>query len=163
MPRKRNAKAPPAPNREALIIAPQKFTAPPGRDRIPTLSTRASTLSHPANAFLDLTNAQQHGNLRKRIARYLKKSAPNKLRRYSIRNSISLLSAIQATGFLTITLVGLSPTEHTSFSWTRFRTVGFPSVRLQGRCIRRAFLATASSSRRAVCIRPSCTSLPVTS
>jgi hypothetical protein len=31
-----------------------------------------------------------------------------------IRNSISLLSAIQATGLLTITLVGLSPTEHTS-------------------------------------------------
>src|SRR6516162_9423224 len=32
-----------------------------------------------------------------------------------IRNSISLLSAIQATRSLTITLVGLSPTEHTSF------------------------------------------------
>ena len=32
-----------------------------------------------------------------------------------IRNSISLLSAIQATRPLTITLVGLSPTEHTSF------------------------------------------------
>jgi hypothetical protein len=31
-----------------------------------------------------------------------------------IRNSISLLSAIQATRPLTITLVGLSPTEHTS-------------------------------------------------
>jgi hypothetical protein len=43
-----------------------------------------------------------------------------------IRNSISLLSAIQATRPLTITLVGLSPTEHTSFSWTRFRTVSFP-------------------------------------
>src|SRR5262249_10469759 len=43
-----------------------------------------------------------------------------------IRNSISLLSAIQATRPLTITLVGLSPTEHTSFSWTRFRKVGFP-------------------------------------
>jgi hypothetical protein len=27
---------------------------------------------------------------------------------------------------LTFTLVGLSPTEHTSFSWTHFRTVGFP-------------------------------------
>ena len=33
-----------------------------------------------------------------------------------IRNSISLLSAIQATRPLTITLVGLSPTEHTSLS-----------------------------------------------
>ena len=43
-----------------------------------------------------------------------------------IRNSISLLSAIQATRLLTITLVGLSPTEHTSFSWSRFRTAGFP-------------------------------------
>src|SRR5215467_4508384 len=43
-----------------------------------------------------------------------------------IRNSISLLSAIQATRLLTITLVGLTPTEHTSFSWTRFRTAGFP-------------------------------------
>src|SRR5215469_6293084 len=32
-----------------------------------------------------------------------------------IRNLISLLSAIQATRPLTITLVGLSPTEHTSF------------------------------------------------
>ena len=32
-----------------------------------------------------------------------------------IRHSISLLSAIQATRPLTITLVGLSPTEHTSF------------------------------------------------
>src|SRR5215472_2331325 len=32
-----------------------------------------------------------------------------------IRNSISLLPAIQATRPLTITLVGLSPTEHTSF------------------------------------------------
>ena len=43
-----------------------------------------------------------------------------------IRNSISLLSAIQATRPLTFTLVGLSPTEHTSFSWTRSRTTGFP-------------------------------------
>ena len=37
---------------------------------------------------------------------------------------------------LTFTLVGLSPTEHTSFSWTHFRTAGFPSVRLQGWHIR---------------------------
>jgi hypothetical protein len=27
---------------------------------------------------------------------------------------------------LTFTLVGLSPTEHTSFSWTHFRTARFP-------------------------------------
>jgi len=45
----------------------------------------------------------------------------------------------------------------------KFRTAGFPSVRLQGRYIGRAFLSSTSSSRRAVCIRPSCTSLPVTS
>src|SRR5689334_25019972 len=44
-----------------------------------------------------------------------------------IRNSISLLSAIQATRPLTITLVGLSPTEHTSLSWTRNRTGRFPA------------------------------------
>jgi hypothetical protein len=34
------------------------------------------------------------------------------------RNSVSFLSAIQATGLLTFTPVGLLPTEHASFSWT---------------------------------------------
>src|SRR5712692_11004428 len=38
------------------------------------------------------------------------------------RSSVSLLPAIQATGLLTITPVGLSPTEHASLRWTR----GFP-------------------------------------
>jgi hypothetical protein len=34
------------------------------------------------------------------------------------RSSISFLSAIQATGLLTITPVGLPPTEHASLRWT---------------------------------------------
>ena len=80
-----------------------------------------------------------------------------------IRNSISLLSAIQATRPLTITLVGLSPTEHTSFSWTRSRTVGFPQYGFKAGVSGWAFPSSASSSRRAVCVRPSCTSLPATS
>jgi hypothetical protein len=42
------------------------------------------------------------------------------------RNSVSLLSAIQATRLLTFASVGLSPTEHSSLSWTHFRTVSFP-------------------------------------
>ena len=41
-------------------------------------------------------------------------------------DSVSLHSAIQATRLLTVTSVGLAPTEHTSFCWTRFRTAGFP-------------------------------------
>jgi hypothetical protein len=41
------------------------------------------------------------------------------------RDSVSLHSAIQATRLLTVTSVGLPPTEHTSFLWTRFRTAGF--------------------------------------
>ena len=35
------------------------------------------------------------------------------------RNSVSFLPAIQATGFLTLTPVGLFPTEHASLCWTR--------------------------------------------
>jgi len=35
------------------------------------------------------------------------------------RSSVSLLPAIQATGLLTITPMGLSPTEHASLRWTR--------------------------------------------
>ena len=41
-------------------------------------------------------------------------------------NSVSLLFAIQATRLLTFASVGLSPTEHSSLSWTRFRKAGFP-------------------------------------
>ena len=41
-------------------------------------------------------------------------------------NSVSLLFAIQATRLLTFASVGLSPTEHSSLSWTRSRTAGFP-------------------------------------
>src|SRR5258708_34910433 len=42
------------------------------------------------------------------------------------RDSVSLLSAIQATRLLTFASVGLSPTGHSSLSWTRSRTAGFP-------------------------------------
>jgi hypothetical protein len=42
------------------------------------------------------------------------------------RNSVSLLFAIQATRLLTFASVGLSPTEHSSLSWTHFRKAGFP-------------------------------------
>ena len=41
-------------------------------------------------------------------------------------NSVSLLPAIQAKRLLTFASVGLSPTEHTCLSWSRFRTAGFP-------------------------------------
>ena len=44
-------------------------------------------------------------------------------------NSVSLLFAIQATRLLTFASVGLSPTEHSSLSWTHSRTAGFPKVR----------------------------------
>jgi hypothetical protein len=42
------------------------------------------------------------------------------------RYSVSLLSAIQATEFLILTLAGLTPAEHASLSWTHNRTSGFP-------------------------------------
>jgi putative transposase len=46
------------------------------------------------------------------------------------RRSVSLLSAIQATGLLTFTPVGLPPTKHASLRWTRdFFTV--PTVTFQ--------------------------------
>jgi hypothetical protein len=64
---------------------------------------------------------------------------------------------------LTFTSVGLPPTEHTSFSWTHFRKAGFPRYGFKAGILDGAFPLTARSSRHAVCIRPSCTSLPVTS
>src|SRR5262252_3860012 len=54
-----------------------------------------------------------------------------------IRNSISLFSAIRATRPLTLTLVGLSPTEHTSFFLDTLPYGGFSPVRLQGWPVRR--------------------------
>ncbi len=39
---------------------------------------------------------------------------------------VSRRPAIQATGFLTFTQVGLSPTDDASLCWTHSRTVGFP-------------------------------------
>jgi hypothetical protein len=75
------------------------------------------------------------------------------------RHSVSLLSAIQATRLLTFASVGLSPTEHSSLSWTHSRTVSFPQYGFKAGLSDGAFPSTASSSRRAVCLRPSCTSL----
>src|ERR1700736_3803172 len=46
--------------------------------------------------------------------------------------SVSLLFAIQATRLLTFASVGLSPTEHSSLPWTRFRTAGFPQYGWKG-------------------------------
>jgi hypothetical protein len=43
------------------------------------------------------------------------------------RNSVSLLSAIQATGPLTLAPAGLFPAEHASLRRTRNRTGGFPA------------------------------------
>src|SRR6266851_1674352 len=43
------------------------------------------------------------------------------------RDSIFLLSAIQATRLLTFTSVGLSPTERASLSWSHNRMCGFPA------------------------------------
>src|SRR5512136_2025303 len=42
-----------------------------------------------------------------------------------IRVSVSLRSAIQATRLLTLTSVGLSPTEHTNLNWTRSHNAVF--------------------------------------
>jgi hypothetical protein len=49
-----------------------------------------------------------------------------------------------------------------TFPWLplKSRNGGFSPVRFQGRYIRRAFLSITSSSHRAVCLRPSCISLP---
>src|SRR5581483_6817912 len=47
------------------------------------------------------------------------------------RKSVSLLPAIQATGLLTFTPMGLSPTKHASLRWTRdFFTVPTASFRI---------------------------------
>ena len=70
------------------------------------------------------------------------------------RDSVSLLPAIQATRLLTFTSVGLSPTEHTSLSWTHFRTAGFPRYGFKAGLSDGAFPATL------VCHRPSCPLLP---
>ena len=45
------------------------------------------------------------------------------------RSSVSFLSAIQATGLLTLAPVGLSPTEHASLCWTRGNEVPPPFYR----------------------------------
>ena len=45
----------------------------------------------------------------------------------------------------------------------KFRKAGFPRYGFKAGMSDGAFLSTASSSRRAFCIRPACTSLPVAS
>ncbi len=57
-------------------------------------------------------------------------------------NSVSLLFAIQATRLLTFASVGLSPTEHSSLSWTRFRTAGFPQYGFKAGISDKAFPKT---------------------
>ena len=42
------------------------------------------------------------------------------------RNSVTFLSAIQATGLLTLTPVGLPPTEHASLYWTHHNSSSRP-------------------------------------
>jgi hypothetical protein len=66
---------------------------------------------------------------------------------------------------LTFTLVGLSPTEHTSFSWTHSRSAGFPQYGWRAGmsdgafpCIHGLSLLPAFASGDTVCIRPSRTS-----
>ena len=59
---------------------------------------------------------------------------------------------------LTFTLVGLSPTEHTSFSWTHFRRADFLRYGFKAGISDGAFPSTTRSSRRAVCLHPSCSS-----
>ena len=63
-------------------------------------------------------------------------------------NSVSLLFAIQATRLLTFASVGLSPTEHSSLSWTRFRTAGFPQYGFKAGISGGAFPADYELCRR---------------
>ena len=51
--------------------------------------------------------------------------------------------AIQTTGLLTLAPAGLSPAEHTRFSWTHFRTVGFPQSGFKAGLSDRTFLDIA--------------------
>jgi hypothetical protein len=60
---------------------------------------------------------------------------------------------------LTLALVGLSPTEHTSFSWTRFRKAGFPRYGFKAGISGGAFPAARGLPQQSVCHRPSCSSL----
>jgi len=61
---------------------------------------------------------------------------------------------------LTFTLVGLSPPEHTSFSWTQFRRADFLRYGFKAGMSDGTFPSTTRSSRRAVCFRPLCPVLP---
>ncbi len=73
-----------------------------------------------------------------------------------IRNSISLLSAIQATGLLTITLVGLSPTEHTSLFLDTLPDGRISQVRFQALVISSMSLPIRHEAQALVRIHPVC-------
>ena len=52
--------------------------------------------------------------------------SPRETLSIGFRILISLHPAIQTTGRLTFSPAGLPPAEHTSLTWTHFRTAGFP-------------------------------------
>ena len=56
---------------------------------------------------------------------------------------------------LTFTLMGLSPTEHTSFSWTHFRTAGFPQYGFKVGLSKGAFPAQGAPWSRPSGLHPS--------
>jgi hypothetical protein len=56
---------------------------------------------------------------------------------------------------LTFALVGLSPTEHTSFSWTHFRTVSFPQYGFKVGLSKGAFPASGAQLSRPSGLHPS--------
>jgi hypothetical protein len=56
---------------------------------------------------------------------------------------------------LTFTLMGLSPTEHTSFSWTHFRTVSFPQYGFKVGCRKVPSQHQASNCRAPSGLHPS--------
>ena len=142
------------PGHRAVALTPPEWPAA-------SVSLRRSMLSSPYGSELDLWCFRlSRPNLR------LLSLRPDDLLTIQemalsigFRNSVSLLSAIQATRLLTFASVGLSPTEHSSLSWTHSRTVSFPQYGFKAGLSDGAFPSTASSSRRAVCLRPSCTSL----
>ena len=81
--------------------------------------------------------------------------------------SVSLLPAIQATGFLALTLARLTLAEHASLSWTHNPAYGFPVPGFPGcfaprvmRPIRLRALSAASGNPRAVAYSTSSAEAP---
>ena len=58
------------------------------------------------------------------------------------RNSVTFLSAIQATELLTFAPVGLPPTEHASLYWTHSNSSSHP---LRGGCLTAVLIAFKTS------------------